>query len=262
MTNLAPKELRKTLLRIAHRSKASHIGTCLSSIEILSAIFSDIDTNLVAQQHPDRDRVILSKGHAAAALYTTLFHCGLITSTEFDTYYSSGSLLSGHSNHFHPMVEHSTGALGHGLSAGLGMAMGLKARKSPARVFVILGDGELNEGSNYEAFMLAGHLKLDNLCVIIDNNKLSGIGKTDDFCTLEPLTDKLRAFNFFTVRLDGHDLPLLQQKLQDFRLHPKPTAIIGDTIKGRGVPFMESQNAWHYRPLNDESYHKALAELY
>ena len=262
MNNLAPLKLRKTLLRIAHLSKASHIGTCLSSIEILSAIFSDINPHLIEQQHPDRDRVILSKGHAAAALYTTLHHCGLISADEFDTYYSAGSLLSGHSNHFHPMIEHSTGALGHGLSAGVGMAMGLKARNSAAKVFVILGDGELNEGSNYEAFMLAGHLKLDNLCVVIDNNKLSGIGKTDDFCTLEPLTDKLRAFNFFTVRLDGHDLPLLQQNLRQFRQHPQPTAIIGDTIKGRGVPFMESQNAWHYRPLNDESYQKALTELY
>jgi len=262
MKNLEPLALRKTLLRIAHRSKASHIGTCLSCIEIFAAIFGSVDTALIASQDPDRDRVILSKGHAAAALYTTLFHCGLISAAEFDTYYCAGSLLSGHSNHFHPMVEHSTGALGHGLSAGVGMAMGLKARNSPAKVFVILGDGELNEGSNYEAFMLAGHLKLDNLCVIIDNNKLSGIGRTDDFCSLEPLSDKLAAFNFNTLRLDGHNLPLLTQYIDNFRTQPKPTAIIGDTIKGRGVPFMESQNAWHYRPLNDESYEKALVELY
>ncbi|WP_031571378.1 transketolase [Rheinheimera texasensis] len=262
MQPLAPLSLRRTLLGIAHKSKASHIGTCLSCIEILSAVFQSVDISKIASQEADRDRIILSKGHAAAALYTTLHHCGLISEAEFNTYYSAGSLLSGHSNHFHPMVEHSTGALGHGLSAGVGMAMGLKARKLKSRVFVILGDGELNEGSNYEAFMLAGHLKLDNLCVLIDNNKLSGIGLTDSFCSLEPLADKLEAFNFHTIRQDGHQLQQLFDNIQTTAFANKPVAIICDTVKGKGVPFMEAQNAWHYRPLNDESYAKALAELY
>lgn len=261
MNVLDPKEMRKNLLYIAHKSKASHLGTCLSCIEILSSIYSTIDLKKIKEQDPTRDRVILSKGHAAAALYTTMYTAGLISKEEFDTYYSNGSLLSGHSNHFHPLIEHSTGALGHGLSAGVGVALGFLAKGIKSNVYVILGDGELNEGTNYEALMYAGHLKLKNLCILIDNNKLGGIGRTDDFCSIEPLADKLKAFNFETYRVDGHNLNVLFECLDSFKKADKPVAIICDTVKGKGIPFMENLNAWHYRPLNDETYNQALGHL-
>lgn len=259
---LNPLEIRKDLLYIVNKSNASHLGTCLSCVEILSAVYSSVNVEKIKNGDNDRDRVILSKGHAAAALYTTMCRVGLIERSEYETYYSNGSLLSGHSNHFHPKVEHSTGALGHGLSVGVGACLGFKAKKYDSKVFVILGDGELNEGTNYEAMMYAGHVGLSNLTVLVDHNNLGGVRKTSDICTIEPLADKFRAFNFATHRVNGHDLNAILECINDKNNGDCPKVIICDTVKGKGVPFMESQNAWHYRPLNNENYAKALAELY
>ena len=254
---------RKDLLYIAHKSSASHIGSCLSCIDILVSLFSYIDINKIKKQENSRDRIILSKGHAAAALYTVMYRVGLITKSEFDTYYSNGTILSGHSNHFHPMIEHSTGALGHGLSVGVGVCLGFNAKQyDTSRVFVVLGDGEMNEGSNYEALMIAGHMQLNNLVVIVDNNKLGGIGKTDDYCSIEPLEDKFESFGFDSYRINGHDSQAILDCIKKTKRSEKPISIICDTVKGKGVPFMESQNVWHYRPLDDKSYGVALKELY
>lgn len=249
--------LRKKILEIIYKSGASHIGSSFSVVEILSAVYRSVDIKKIKNKQDDRDRVILSKGHSAAALYVILNHFGLMTNEELKTYYTNGSLLMGHASHNIPYVEHSTGALGHGLSVATGIALGMKTRKINSRVFVITGDGEMNEGSNWEALMLAGHLKLNNLCILIDNNGLGGIG--DANCYLNPLKAKLESFNLEVYGVDGHneeEICSIIQKDSD-----KPKTIICNTIKGKGVSFMENNNVWHYKPPNKEEYENAKREL-
>lgn len=253
--------IRRNVLDIIYHGSASHCGTSLSCVEILSAVYRSVDVEKIRNNQSERDRVILSKGHAAATLYATLMHFGLMEEGQLNTYYCNGSLLSGHASHFVPYVEHSTGSLGHGLPVSVGIALGLKSKNYKGRVYTIVGDGELNEGSNWEALMLAGHLRLNNLCVIIDNNNLGGIEKTSDVCSLEPLQHKLDGFNFEVHDVDGHDEELLYKLIQDSNLSERPVAMICRTVKGKGVSFMENNNAWHYRPPNKEAYEKALSEL-
>lgn len=260
-TQTDPTSVRKKILEIIHKSSASHIGSSFSVVEILCAIYSRVDLAKIKAHSPDRDRVVVSKGHSAAALYATLNAFGLLSDADAATYYTNGSLLGGHVSHAVPHVEHSTGALGHGLSVAVGMAIGLKARKSAGRVYVVLGDGEMQEGSNWEALMLAGHLGLDNLSVLVDGNCLGGIACVADCCTLEPLPAKFEAFNFAAHDLNGHDLPALTAALDKAEKAGRPAAFVCRTVKGKGVSFMEGQNVWHYRPPNKEAYDKALAEL-
>lgn len=254
-------EIRKKILEIIHRSSASHIGSSFSVVEILCAVYSRVDLAKIKSGSPDRDRIVVSKGHSAAALYATLHAFGLLSDDEVATYYSNGSLLGGHVSHAVPHVEHSTGALGHGLSVAVGMAIGLKARKSPGRVYVVVGDGEMQEGSNWEALMLAGHLGLDNLNVLVDGNCLGGIACVADCCTLDPLAAKFEAFNFAAYDLDGHDLKVLGRGLDLAEQGGRPAGLVCRTVKGKGVSFMEGLNVWHYRPPNKEAYGNALAEL-
>lgn len=256
-----PGFLRKTILDIVYRSNASHIGSCFSVVEILSAVYRSVDTNKIKRQSYDRDRVILSKGHAAAALYTILFHYGLLSKEELATYYENGSLLSGHASHFVPYVEHSTGALGHGLSVAVGVGIGLKSKGFDSRVYVIVGDGELHEGSNWEALLLAGHLKLNNLCMLIDNNCFGGTGNIDTYCSFNLLKNKLESFGFKSFEGDGHDEESIYSLIQKTKKAETPIAVICHTIKGKGVSFMENNNVWHYRPPNKEEYEKAMYEL-
>ena len=253
--------LRKRVLDIIYQSKASHIGSSFSVIEILSAVYRGINVNKIMDKKYGRDRVILSKGHSAAALYAVLNHLGLLSDEELKTYYRNGSLLSGHASHFVPCVEHSTGALGHGLPVAVGIGIGLKSKGLDSRVYVIVGDGELHEGSNWEALLLAGHLKLDNLCVLIDRNGLSGIGDINSSCSFNSLENKLKSFGFKTFEVDGHDEEEIYQTIQEMKESETPGAVICHTIKGKGVSFMENNNVWHYRPPNDEEYEKALIEL-
>lgn len=252
---------RKKILEIIFRSSASHVGSSLSMVEILFAVYSRVDLEKIKTGSQDRDRVVVSKGHCAAALYATLNAFGLLSDEDLATYHRNGSLLGGHVSHAVPHVEHSTGALGHGLSVAVGMAIGLKVKNSRARVYVVLGDGEMQEGSNWEALMLAGHLGLDNLRVLVDGNCLGGIACVADCCTLEPLVDKFRAFNLDACDLDGHDPGALTAALNSADQAGRPTAFVCRTVKGKGVSFMEGQNVWHYRPLNTESYENALSEL-
>ncbi|CAN2046957.1 putative transketolase N-terminal section [Candidatus Magnetomoraceae bacterium gMMP-1] len=253
--------LRKKILDIIHYSKASHIGSSFSIVEMLSSVYSIVDIEKIRNSDHDRNRVILSKGHAAAALYVTLNYFGLMTDKELETYYTNNSLLGGHATHNVPYVEHSTGALGHGLSVAVGICIGLKSKRAESRVYVIVGDGELHEGSNWEALLLAGHLNLNNLCLLIDNNCLSGIGCTSDCCSLETLKIKLEAFGLEAFEVDGHNEEEISSALQKTKLSNKPIAIISHTIKGKGVSFMENNNVWHYRPPGKEEYKKALIEI-
>ncbi len=253
--------VRKKILDIIHRSKASHIGSSFSVVEILSAVYRSVDIKKIKNKQNNRDRVILSKGHSAAALYVILNHFGLMTNEELETYHTNGSLLMGHASHSIPYIEHSTGALGHGLPVAVGISIGLKSKKINSRVYVITGDGEFQEGSNWEALLLAGHLKPDNLCLLIDNNKLGGIGNTNRCCSLKPLKAKLMSFGLSVFEVDGHNEDEIYSAIQKGKKLEKPVAIICNTIKGKGASFMENNNVWHYRPPNKEEYENALIEI-
>lgn len=255
------KSTRKKILDIINKSNASHIGASFSVVEILKAVYRSVDIKKIKDHAADRARIILSKGHAAAALYTTLFKFGLMSEKELDTYNLNGSLLSGHVNHFIAGVEHSTGALGHGLPVALGIAIGLRARKVESSVFVIVGDGELHEGANWEAIMLAGHLKINNFYALVDNNHLTQMGVTDKCCSLDPLKMKFESFNFRVFEVNGHDDNQIYNTIQDARNAGMPVAIICRTIKGKGVSFMENNVLWHYKTPKGEDYQKAALEL-
>jgi transketolase len=255
------KATRRQILEIINKSNAAHIAASFSTVEILNAVYSCVDIAKIQDHAEDRDRIILSKGHAAAALYTTLFKFGLMNEKDLRTYNMNDSLLSGHVSHFIPGVEHSTGALGHGLPVALGMAIGLRSKQMKSKVFVIVGDGELHEGANWEAIMMAGHLKMGNLYVLVDNNHLSQIGRTELCCSLDPLKMKFESFNFKICELDGHDDNAIKRAIQENRDTQMPVAIICQTVKGRGVSFMEDNNLWHYRTPKGEDYQKAAMEL-
>jgi transketolase len=257
------REIRRRTLTTIHRAKASHVGSCLSMVDILAVLYSRV-LKVRAEQPdwPQRDRLIVSKGHAAAALYATLATVGFFPESWLDTYCEDGSRLGGHVSFGVPGVEAATGALGHGLSIAAGIAMGLKREKSPARSFVILSDGECDEGATWEAALFAAHHRLENLIAIVDYNKIQSFGRVDEVMGLEPFADKWRAFGWRVLEVDGHDH---DQLLQAFTTVPnasqKPTVIIAHTVKGKGVPFMENDNLWHYKPPTDEQLALALSFL-
>ncbi|MBF0619628.1 MAG: transketolase [Candidatus Omnitrophica bacterium] len=255
------KAARRLIAEIIHKAGASHIGTAYSCVEILRAIYRNVDVARIMAGDQGRDRVILSKGHGATALYTVMHQFGLMGIDDLRTYGQNGSLLSGHVSHFIPRVEHSTGALGHGLSVGVGAAIGLRGIRPDACVYVVTGDGELHEGSNWEACMLAAHLQLNNLRLFVDVNNLCGIAHTSSACCLDPLTDKFRSFGFETYNVDGHDEDALAALITRVKGSERPVAFVCRTIKGKGISFMEGQNVWHYRPPNKEAMEKILVEL-
>ncbi len=257
------KAIRSQCLRMVNRANASHIGSCLSIADILAVLYSqilNIDPN--NPKSPERDRLILSKGHSAAILYATLAECEFFPKEWLDSYCQDGSPLTGHISHHVPGVEVSTGSLGHGLPIGCGMALAGKRENQSYRVFVILSDGELDEGSNWEPILFSPQHKLDNLVVIVDYNKIQSFGTVKEILDLEPLSDKWKAFGWSVREIDGHD----PQKIEDtFKSVPfeqdKPSVIIAHTIKGKGVSFMENQLAWHYKSPNTEQLTQALAEV-
>lgn len=258
-----PAIIRRNILDIAYKYQASHIGTCLSVVEILLSVYGGIDLLKIRNKVDDRDRVIVSKGHSAAALYSVLNYVGLLSDKEFGTYYQNNSKLGGHVSSAVTAVEHSTGALGHGLPVAVGISIGLISKKIESNVYVIVGDGELHEGTNWEAMHLAGHLGLNNLCLLIDYNGLSGIGKTNSCCNLEPLKKRLEYSAFEVHEVDGHNQEDISFILQIGKMRgtEHPIAIICHTVKGKGVSFMENNNAWHYKPLSKEDYEKAILEV-
>jgi len=257
-----PVAVRKTVLSILHSGKAAHLGTSMSMIEMLIAAYGAADIQKIKDRRPDRDRIIVSKGHGAAATYGVMHHFGLLDAEPLTTYYQDGSLYAGHVSHGVDFVEHSTGALGHGLSVGCGIALGLKSRGfHDARVFVLMGDGEIQEGSVWEAVMFANHHKLANLVILIDNNQLSSITRTDDVINMYPIAQRFAGFGLQTREVDGHNLAELTAAIASLRQAGMPGAIVCNTIKGKGVPFAEGDPIWHYRSLNDKTYQEALAHL-
>lgn len=254
-------EIRKNLLIMNARSYASHSGTALSIVDILVVLYFrvlNIDSKLPLD--PKRDRLILSKGHGSSALYATLAEKGFFEKNLLDKFYLDGGKLPGHLDKDSvPGIEVSSGSLGHGLSLGLGMAMANTMDSMASKVFVISGDGELNEGSMWEAIMFAGHLKQKNLTLIVDYNKLQGYGKTHEVINMEPLGDKFKAFNWDVFEIDGHNFEEIEKTL--LVSTDKPKVIIANTIKGKGVSYMENQFVWHYKSPNDEQLKQALGEL-
>jgi transketolase len=257
-----PADVRRTILGMIYNGQASHLGTSMSMVEILVAAYGASDVAKIAAQAPDRDRIFVSKGHGAACTYAVMHHYGLIDKATVETYHRTDSKLAGHVSHAVPNVEHSTGALGHGLPVATGAAIGLRSKKyNDALVFCVMGDGEIQEGSVWEALMLASHLKLKNLIPIIDHNRISSIKATHDVINMEPLQDRFTGFGFQVYRVDGHDVNALSNAIESIRKGDRPSVIIADTAKGKGVPFAENQAIWHYRTLNEESYKQALAAL-
>jgi transketolase len=244
--------------------KSSHIGSVFSIADILAVLYGEILQ--VDPQNPTwsgRDRFILSKGHAGAGVYAVLAERGFFPAEKLNTHYQDGSDLSGHVSHKGiPGVEFSTGSLGHGLSVGAGMAYGGKLDDLSHRVFVLLSDGECDEGSNWEAILFAAHHHLDNLVAIIDYNKLQSITTIKETLNLEPFADKWRSFGWAVQEIDGHDHSAIRSACLQIPFElGKPNCIIAHTTKGKGVSFMEDSVLWHYRSAQGEEYEKALQEL-
>lgn len=256
--------VRRSVVEMVNRGKSSHVGSGLSIVDILSVLYGrvlNVDPRDPAK--PDRDRFILSKGHAGAAVYAVLAHSGFFPVEKLETHYQDGSDLSGHVTHKgNPGVEFSTGSLGHGLGVGVGMALALKMENRPGRVFVLLSDGECDEGSNWEAILFAAHHRLDNLTAIVDYNKIQSLAPISETLGLEPFTEKWAAFNWGTEEVDGHDHDSLYEAFQKLPMtESRPSVIIAHTIKGKGVSFMENQVLWHYRTPQNDEFDRAIQEL-
>ncbi len=253
---------RRKTLEIIKYAGAGHTGGGLSSIDILNVLYNRILRVFPASfRDPKRDRYIQSKGHCVEALFVVLADRGFFPETELFTLCRYRSHFIGHPTRKVAGVEQNTGALGHGLSLAVGSALAGKLDQIGNRVFTLLGDGELAEGSNWEAAMCAAHYKLDNLTAIVDRNTLQITGRTRDVCSSEPLAAKFEAFGWHTRTVDGHDIAALTAALSAAPAEGKPTAILADTIKGRGVSFMEDVAKWHHGVPSDEEYRSALAEI-
>ena len=256
--------IRRHVLGMTHSSGASHVGAAFSCADILAVLYTSVlRVDPSSPDWPERDRFILSKGHACSALYAALAERGFFSTDHLDTFYQNGSHLFGHVTHGHiPGVEVSTGSLGHGLPIACGMALTAKRAGAAHRYFALLSDGECDEGSTWEAVLFAGHHRLDNLVAIIDYNKIQSLGRVEDVLDLHPLGAKWEAFRWAVREVDGHNLDEMENALTGVPIEPgKPTCIIAHTVKGKGVSFMENQVLWHYRAPNDEELGRASAEI-
>ena len=263
-TRALARRIRADALRMVHRANASHIGTCLSMADILAALYgAALRVDPARPDWPDRDRLVLSTGHGAAAIYAALAARGFFPAAWLDTYCADGTRLAGHiAHHGVPGVEFSSGSLGHGLSLACGLALAGRRDGRPYRVVAILSDGECDEGSTWEAALFAPHHRLDNLVAIVDYNKIQSFGAVAEVLDLEPLAAKWRAFGWATRELDGHDHDQLLAALAALPFEPgRPSAVVAHTVKGKGVRFMEGRLAWHYRSPDAAQLADALTEL-
>jgi len=256
--------LRVHSVRMTHKAKASHVGSSLSTAELLAVLYSGILR--VDPQNPDwpeRDRFVLSKGHGCAAYYAALAETGFFPVEWLETFYGDGSKLPGHATHTHiPGVEVSTGSLGHGLSIATGMALAARRDGLGYRVFCMLSDGECDEGSTWEPVLFAPQHRLDNLVAIVDYNKIQALGTTKEVMDLEPFADKWRAFGWAVEEIDGHNLHEIEDRLGRVPFEDgRPSCVIAHTVKGKGVSFMENSLLWHYRIPQGDEYEAALSEL-
>lgn len=257
------KDIRKNTLQMIYNAKASHIGGALSMADILAVLYNDILN--IEPRDPDnkeRDRFLLSKGHACTSLYATLCLKGFFPIDELTKYAQEGSIFLSHTNHHIPGIEISAGSLGHALPICCGLALAAKRKKAAWKTYCLVSDGELDEGSNWESILFAPQQKLDNLILIVDYNKIQSLGFVEDVIDLGPLKEKFTAFNWETFEVDGHN----HQELKDVflnvqELNGKPKVIIAHTIKGKGVSFMEDKLLWHYKSPSEEQFNDAINEL-
>lgn len=259
------KAMRLRALELCHLKRTSHIGGAFSAADILAVLYNEVlDVSPETAQAPSRDRLFYSKGHACTSLYAALELRGFFQPHELsEGFTTDGSYFTSHVNHRLPGIELSTGSLGHALGVSCGTALAGLRRQLPYTVFTILSDGELDEGSNWEAILFAAHQKLDNLVAIVDYNKIQSFGSVAEVMNLEPLADKFRAFNWDLQEVDGHDIHALSKTLLAAKKERigKPKCIVAHTIKGRGVSFMEEELAWHYRSPSKDDYENARNEL-
>lgn len=263
LKTLAHRIRCRTLLMI-HRAKSSHIGGNYSATELLAVLYGKIlNIDPRRPDWPDRDRFILSKGHSCAALYVVLAERGFIPQDRLETFYQNGSFLPGHVTRTDvPGVEVSTGSLGHGLSIATGMALAGKRDGKAYRNFVLLSDGECDEGSTWEAILFAPQHKLDNLIAIVDYNKIQSLGAVKEVIDLDPLAEKWRSFGWSVREIDGHNLSEIEDTLSNIPFEEeRPSCVIAHTIKGKGISFMEDKLLWHYRSPQDDEFEAAMAEL-
>jgi transketolase len=271
LTQLAPidtvalaRRVRIHALHMTSRGGSAHVGAAFSIADIMAVLYGRVMRHDPAQPRwPGRDRFILSKGHAGAAVYATLAELGYFPTEQLSQHYQDGSVFSGHVSHKGiPGVEVSTGSLGHGLGVGAGMAKALKLADAANRVFVVLSDGECDEGSTWEAALFAQHHALDNLVAIVDFNKIQSLAPVAETLALEPFRQKWESFNWTVVETQGHDHAQLAAALSTLPAKPgRPTVVIAHTVKGKGVSFMEHTVLWHYRVAKGEEFARALAEL-
>lgn len=254
--------IRRLSLQMVHDAKSSHIGSALSIADILAVLYGDVMRYSPEEpQNKFRDRFILSKGHACAAVYATLALVGFYPQSDLRDYGEDDSRFMTHISHKVPGVEFSTGSLGHGLPYGAGKALALKYLGLDSRVFVLLGDGELDEGTTWEASLFANHHALGNLVAIVDRNRLQSLEDTETTMRLDPLPEKFISLGWHVILVDGHDHEALKLALVDTSKHAKPVMVIAETTKGKGVSFMEGSVAWHYKSPNAEQLESGLQEL-
>jgi len=256
-------QYRKWIVKMIYKAGAGHIGGSLSCVDILNVLYNHV-MNVSPGNFcsPERDRYFHSKGHSSQALYAVLCDKGFFDEEMLDTLSQYQSGIFGHPTRLVPGVEHNTGALGHGLSVAVGAALSGKMDEKSYKVFVMMGDGELAEGSNWEAMMSAAHYGLDNLTAILDRNTLQITGKTEDVMSLEPIEEKFRAFGFSVASINGNSISELVEAFSKIPFEEgKPSMIIANTVKGKGISFMEDQATWHHRVPSVEEYELAMAEL-
>lgn len=252
------------VLTATHGAKAGHPGGSLSAADVFTYLyFKELNIDPKDPKKDDRDRFVLSKGHTAPGLYSALANRGFFPVEDLPTLRHIGSYLQGHPNmNTVPGVDMSTGSLGQGISCAAGMALGLKHQGNPARVYTLLGDGEMQEGQVWEALMFSAHYKLDNFCVIVDHNGLQIDGPNEKVMSLGDICAKFRAFGFETFQIDGHDFPAMEAAFDAARkVQGRPAAIVLETTKGKGVSYMEGQVGWHGKAPNDEEYAQGMEEL-
>ena len=257
-------EVRKSIIKETHAAKSGHPGGSLSAADMLTYLyFEEMNVDPKNPKDPDRDRFVLSKGHCAPLLYAVLAEKGFIPKEDLITLRKPTSYLQGHPDMKHtPGVDMSSGSLGQGMSTAVGMALAAKLDNKSYRVYTLLGDGEIEEGQIWEAAMFAGHRKLDNLTVIVDNNNLQIDGTVEEVCSPYPIDEKFKAFNFNVLTIDGHNYEEIQKAVEAAKAYTEgPTAIVMNTVKGKGVSFMEDNVKWHGSAPNDEQKDQALDEL-
>lgn len=257
------RRLRRAVLRMAHAGASVHIGCAFSIIEILAVLHRSFLRRGNGPRDPERDYLVLSKGHGIMAQYACLRELGWVSENELQIYFHDGTRLKGLSETQVPGCEVNSGSLGHGLSVGVGLALAARRLNTGQRCFAIVGDGEINEGAIWEALLFAQHFELSNLLVIVDANGYQAMGSTAEVMRLGNIADKLRAFGLETREVDGHDEAALEQVIGELSRLPGgcPRGLVAHTVKGKGVSFMEGNNRWHYTRLTDETYAAALAEL-